>query len=421
MATQPVPSLPNRPQAAPPAPTDTEVLAAASRRQQTLAWMVLWGSFCFFVALAIGGVLLVFSYVESATEARGGRVSTISGTVLLRQPRQLVWTSAGPDAAVTEGYRVRTDGVSQAFVSLFDYSTLQVFTNSEVEMTQLAVGRFNANRAEVVLTLNQGKVHVGVSPAMGRDRSVRVNTPQGHVDLAEGSYTVTVDGGGTRVRVAERGEAVVASAGGTAVLRSGERADLRPDGVTLPTRALEELVYNGDFSQGLTGWRTGNIAGFREGTDIPGTQELLYDDGKLASRFARLGSKGTHSETFIYQDLDRDVTDYKELRLSLDMRIKHQNLSGGGYLGTEYPVLVRLTYRSANNETSAAWGYYSQNSDNNRTDIGAQAPDDQWIHVVIPQNLMTLNPPPQKLVSIQVSASGWDYESLVGNISLTGQ
>ena len=113
MATQPVPSFPNRPQAAPPAPTDADVLAAASRRQQTLAWMVLWASFCFFIALAIGAVLVVFSYVESATEARGGRVSTISGTVLLRQPRQLVWTSAGPDASVTEGYRRSEEHTSE--------------------------------------------------------------------------------------------------------------------------------------------------------------------------------------------------------------------------------------------------------------------------------------------------------------------
>ena len=395
--------------------------AVASARQQRLAWTVLWLAFGCFLLLLTGAGVLALHVMATATDAEDARVTTISGTVLLRQPRQTLWVSAGPQAPLSEGYKLRTDGVSQAFVSLFDHSTLQVYSGTELELTQHATKRFDPAQAILVLTLSQGKLHVGVAPVAGSRRSLRMVTPYGSMDLSEGSYTVTVDATATKVRVAERGEARLVSAHGGITIHDGEHADMGPAGFTPPTLAPEELVYNGDFTQGLDGWRTGNVAGFREGSDVPGIQELISDEGRLASHFVRKGSRGTHSETFVYQDLDKDLSDYKDLRLSLDLRIKNQNLSGGGYLGTEYPVLVRLTYRSSGNETSAAWGFYYANPDNNRTDVGVQVPQDTWTHFASPFNLMALSPPPQRLLSVQVSGSGWDYDSLATNISVTVQ
>ena len=121
------------------------------------------------------------------------------------------------------------------------------------------------------------------------------------------------------------------------------------------------------------------------------------------------------------QDLDKDVTEYSDLRLALDVKLRQQSLSGGGYVGTEYPVQVRLTYRSANTETPVVWGFYYQNLDNNRVDSGTLVPQDTWLHHAVPVNLMTLFPPPQRLLSLQVSASGHDYDSFVTNVSLTAQ
>lgn len=414
----------------PPAPTrpesaDADTLAgevvAAPVRQQRLAWLVLWLSFASFVALSGTALAGVRGFLASATDSRPGTLTTIGGTVLVRHPRQAQWVSAGPETVLEEGHRVRTDGVSQAFITLFDRSTVQVFTGTELEVTRSAVAPFGGGRQVLELTLREGKVHLGVAPQQQAPREVRLTTRHGYLTFSEGSYTVSVDGTATRVRVAERGAAVAAAGGATVALSPGARADLHPDGPRLLGVGQEELVYNGDFAQGLEGWRAGHVAGYLEGMDLPGSYELVVDEGRVAARFLRRGSRGTHSETLLAQDLDKDVSDYTDLRLSLDIKLKHQSLSGGGYQGSEYPVLVRLTYRSATSEPTAAWGFYYQNVDNNRTDLGTQVPRDAWVRYTVPVNLMTLNPPPQRLLSLQVSASGHDYESLVANVSLTAQ
>jgi hypothetical protein len=371
--------------------------------------------------MAAGAGWWLAAYLDTATEARSGSLISIAGTVLVRQPRQAQWASADGEAALSEGAWVRTDGVSQGFVYLADQSTLQVFSATELQLTESAAARFGPEREFIGLTLRSGKVHIGVAPAGAAARTLRVMTPQGELRLEEGGYTITVDRASTRVRVAERGAAFVQTGASAGTVGPGQRGGLQAGGVLPPTQAHEELVFNGDFAQGMAGWRAGNIAGFREGADIPGVQELVYDQERLASRFVRRGSKGTHSETFVYQDIDRDMTDFKDLRLGLDMRVKYQNLSGGGYIGTEYPVLVRLTYRYAGGETSVTWGFYYENPDNNRTDFGVPVPKDAWVHYEVPVNIITLNPPPQRIMSLQVSASGWDYESLVTKISLAGQ
>ena len=45
----------------------------------------------------------------------------------------------------------------------------------------------------------------------------------------------------------------------------------------------------------------------------------------------------------------------------------------------------------------------------------------QWVKFLAPDNFMTLSPPPRRILSVQIGASGWDYESLVTNVSLVGR
>ncbi|MSQ10902.1 MAG: hypothetical protein EXR52_07880 [Dehalococcoidia bacterium] len=404
-----------------PAPLGAAVLSAPMH-QQRLAWMVLWAAFAAFLALAVFGVLGMKAFVERATEPQDGLLTTISGTAQVRAPRQTQWSSVDAETRLREGDRVRTDGVSQAFLTLFDRSTVQVFAGTELEVVQSAIASFGGDRRMVELRLLSGKVHLGVSPEA--KRTFRLTTRDGHVRLGEGSYTVTQDGLGTRVRVAERGQAVASvntDSGNETILTAGVRADLRADGLRLVGVGPENLVFNGDFAQGVSGWRAGHEAGYQPGLDVPGQQALATDEGRLAAHFFRRGSKGTHSETLLVQDLDKDATEYSDLRLALDMKLSYQSLSGGGYVGTEYPVLVRLVYRSANTETPVVFGFYYQNADNNRVDNGTPIPQNTWVHHAIPLNLMTLFPPPQRLLSLQVTASGHDYESFITNVSLTAQ
>ena len=45
----------------------------------------------------------------------------------------------------------------------------------------------------------------------------------------------------------------------------------------------------------------------------------------------------------------------------------------------------------------------------------------QWVSYVVPQNLMAVDPPPVRILSLEITASGHDYESLVKEISLEGE
>jgi hypothetical protein len=184
---------------------------------------------------------------------------------------------------------------------------------------------------------------------------------------------------------------------------------------------LEELVFNGSFTQGLTGWQVGNELGFPEGQDAQGDASLVREDGRPAVLFSRRGSKNTHCETYIFQEINRDVSDFSVLRLHIRLKLLHQSLSGGGYLGSEYPVLVKINYQVVQGENFEVFGFYYQNEAHNRTDNGTEVAQNSWVSFAAPDNLMTIIPQPRKIVSIEVQASGWDYESLVSDISLVGE
>ena len=92
--------------------------------------------------------------------------------------------------------------------------------------------------------------------------------------------------------------------------------------------------------------------------DIYGQTYFLPESEGPAVRFVRRGSKNSHGENILYQAINRDVSDFVSLKLSVDFRIIYQTLSGGGYLGSEYPLLVQVTYRDeAGNQHTWARGF----------------------------------------------------------------
>ena len=391
------------------------------QRLERVAWGVLVASFLVFTLLAVGAGLLAKGYWETAMDGREAQVTVLKGTVLVRSPWQQQWVSASSETRLKDGDYLRTDGASQAFVTLFDYSTLVVFPGTEVQAVRLASTRFTPPREFMELVVTQGKVHVGVAPVLKGTKSVQITTDDGTFRLEEGSYTISVLSGRSQLRVAERGRAQVLASGESLVLYPGQRVSVGPGGVRGPLEGPEELVNNGDFARSLDGWQTGSRPGFKEGTDVLGRVSAPVSDGRTAAHFVRKDSKNTYFESSLIQEINRDVEDFVELRLSLDILLSHQSLSGGGYLGIEYPLWVRVNYLTVDSERTAGYGFYYQNIMNNRTDDGTPVAPGQWVKFLTPDNFMTLSPPPRRILSVQIGASGWDYESLVTNVSLVGR
>lgn len=376
------------------------------------------------LCLSIAATFLGISwYREAAFDSREARLSILSGTVLTRGNNLPAWVSASQNMALVEGDIIKTDHTSQALVTLFDHSTVQLFSGSELQIVTLVSSRFGSARQSLALSQLRGKARIGVAPSPNTEKRFVWFTPQGVVLLNEGSFSVNVNEKSSQVRVHERGSAMASSSGGVVGLKANERLEIlagRAPGLSQP--AKEELIFNGDFSQGSAGWRIGNELGFPEGQDIEGTATLVLEEGHPAFRFSRRGSKGTHCETYIYQEINRDVSDFSTLMLSLKFKLVHQNLSGGGYMGSEYPLMVRIDYRAVDGgDTFSVYGFYYQNEAKNRTDNGLLAPQDVWLQYTVPENLKTLIPQPRQILGVRVSGSGWDYESLVSNVSLVGE
>jgi hypothetical protein len=94
-------------------------------------------------------------------------------------------------------------------------------------------------------------------------------------------------------------------------------------------------------------------------------------------------------------------------------------LSGGGVVSSEDPLIRRLKYRDVyGSEAEWVHGFYYQNTANNPTNNGELVLSNVWLPYESGNLLETLDPRPFFITSIQVYASGWDYDSFVTGIRL---
>ena len=391
----------------------------AAKRKQRQAWILLIAAFCAFVLLAVFAPYAVRRYYLNATTPQEASLEVIAGTVRVSPPGDAVDVAANNGDAVLEGYTVKTDGTSRALLTLFDGSTIYVFENSQVQMGAMRASRFAKRVTLVRVVERQGRVRIGVAPPAAQESAFTVETPQASVNLRDGSYAVEVTERSTAVSV-RAGEGAVTAQKSTVAVKRGQRSTVavgQPP--SSPGPAALDLVLNGDFRQKDVGWtiKTDVETGRRD--DIYG-QTLVQADGETPTvRFVRRGSKNSHGENTIRQEINRDVSDFVSLKLSLDFLLTYQSLSGGGYLGSEYPLMVRVTYRDVSGQ-QATWahGFYYHNDANYPTTYGDQVPGSVWIPFEKDLFALEGHPRPFRLLSIEVSASGWDYESLLKSVAI---
>ena len=157
-----------------------------------------------------------------------------------------------------------------------------------------------------------------------------------------------------------------------------------------------------------------------DGGEVDGTAALVEDEGRRAVRFYRTRGQYNHCETIIEQELNHDLPDtLTTLKVQATVKLVNQSLSGGGYLSSEFPLMLRIRYRDVyGSEEEWIHGFYYQNVDNNPTMNGQDIAQARW-HFYESENLLgTLRITPRRIVWLRVSASGWNYESLVSEISL---
>lgn len=389
--------------------------AAAALR---VAWRVTLGSLVLLVALVVGVPLARNWYVNAAVEPREARARPIDGVVFLRRQGVGDWLASRADEHVATGDVLRTAENARAFVTLFDDSTVLLYPSSTLRILRADQGRFRGDKRSVILELSQGRARIGVAaPPDPSTAFFQLRTPHAEVHLDEGSYSADVSKEGSQVS-ARIGLATAHTPEGTAAARAGQRL-FAPAGA-VPTGALpfgRDLLVNSVFSQ-----RDGNVpAGW---TVRSYSEELPEATVSLETRpgsvtFRRMGS--AHGDVVLSQALDADLWDFEKVMLTAEFRIFGHTLSGGGWFGTEYPLLIRVIYKDAEgNQIPWYRGFYLHNRENNptRSGYGSGEPLESTDWQRIEVNLLGQVPRPWRIQKVEVEASGWDFESAVREVRI---
>ncbi|MBN1658892.1 MAG: FecR domain-containing protein [Anaerolineae bacterium] len=394
-----------------------------------LAWTVLWTAFILFCVLAVSIPLGVRAYLMNAFEDQEARLQRIAGTPLVRREENGLPFGVPETATVLPGDQIVISEGTRAILDLFERSHITLYSNTTFSLDRAGSPRFRTSDRpnEVSVTLTSGRVSIGRALAGERDTRFTVLTPQTSVLLDEGSYRVQVTPEGTEVTVL-RGRAVVGSDPTGLVLSDGMRSSVDAAGTIVgPMPTARNLVRNGDFQEPLeTAWITSTIV---YTTAIqPGHVSIVEDGGRRAARLFRLEpDDGTHTEVIISQKLDQDVRDFRRIGIALDVLVRFQSLSGGGQQSSEFPVIVRLDYRDEwGNNHFWTHGFYYQNqagyaiaTDAWGNPLGEQIAQDVW-YSYESGNLSDLlgDSRPMYLISLEIYASGWNYDSLISDVQL---
>lgn len=397
------------------------------KNPERVAWMVIFSAFAVFLVLCAAIPVSARSYLLYSTSPKPATFEVISGTVRVQERGATVPIAVTKSLQLSEGSTIETDGNSRGILTFLDGSTLTLFPNTQLTLREMRVATFSWGAAPITLIVEQtrGGIRVGVAQlialvsAASPARAFQINTPQLTATLDEGSYAIDVSAEASQITVRD-GSATVAAQGRTVTIHRGQRTVAPRGNPPLPPLpAAQDLIVNGDFKDPLSRrWTVLQDPGSAPDVAAGHVEPTPLGDRQTV-RLVRTNSVQTSAITGIIQQISREVSDYRTLRLSADIRLHLQSLSGGGVLSSEYPLILRLKYRDVyGSEAEWVHGFYYQNVTNNPTNNGEQVPVDVWVPFETGNLFETLDPKPFYITSLQIYASGWDYDSYVSSVRL---
>jgi hypothetical protein len=402
--------------------------ASAAVWAQRRAWasiVVAFGVWCLLVGWA---AVSVNTWRKTAYSSPPAQLTAKRGIVLYQGPRDSLPLSVNETAILEEGGIVEVPSSSEAVIQLgVDSSVVRLRSGTRVRLSSMRVGRFNRELTQVRIDQLQGAATYAIAGELPDGREVEVRTPQtlrpqDGVKLTKGEYLVWVQGDLTRL-IAYSGQAKAQVEDAVYRLRDARWISFGPDENDKPRVNLlpEQLLRNRSFGRGLSeGWSPIDL-GEKGRPDVGGTRTLA--DAEVAGRavrtlrFFRDTAKDTHNETGLHQEINRDVWAFRSLNLSGLVKVSSASLDGGGYAGSEYPLMFRIQYVAENGGTYT-WthGFYVQNGTNRPTDMGEEIRPGEWFQFRI--DLMQLKERPAYIGSLEVLASGHDFDSQVADVEL---
>ncbi len=397
--------------------TSSELSARAAQRR---AWFWLLAAFTAFCCLSIASGTAVLNYRRSATDSPGAALRIDRGIVLYQDSPDAAQLRGRTGMDVYEGGSIEASEGTSAVVGFFDGTEARLFPGASVRLSGIRTGVFNQELTRISLNQVNGAVNYAVTGQLPFGRDVTVTTPHGTVSLTRGDVTVWIEDNTTRV-LSYDGRGKVESDGRQVRFREGQRVVASE--ALLPREPLsiaENLVKNGELTQGMESWTPIDIRE-RGRTDVLGERtidtELIAGLRSSALHFFRDSQKDSHNETGVSQEINRDVTPYRVINLSGWVKVNFASLSGGGYLGSEYPMMVRVNFTD-DKGSRQVWskGFFYANPENRPTDIGEQVPRGEWYPFLI--RLHQLPDRPTFIKSVEVLSSGHDFDALASYIQI---
>lgn len=387
------------------------------------AWLILWLAFATFVVLFGSAVKFATDYVSTAEIDLPAQVEGSHGHVFVQRPAGTTELLSSP--LLTQGVVLAPERDSEsaaATVRLFDQTRVTVETGALLELTRMQVGRF-INQHDVLLTQSDGPVRYETAGAAD------VAVPNGTVHLgSHADATVWIDGAETRVLVYD-GETRLDANNVNVVVGKDQQAVIGPDrhiGEVQP-RATS-LLSNGDFAQHDEGWQKLDVPNSQ--LDVPGYRFWVSGPEEAGRPLTALQVKRDsvrleHGETGLLRPLNVDVGGFRHLWLQAWVRVDSASLSGGGQLGSEYPMMLVVHYEGPEPNSKPDWthGFYIANTENRPVAAGVAElwPAGTWKQYRVDLMDTDASRLPYRLLDLEVMGQGHSYDARIADIQLIGE
>ena len=421
--------------ASPINPYPADPVAKWRQNPERLAWFVLLGSFTIFVILAITIPLTVRYVMRYATASQEARLEPTLGSLhFYSSPAAEAVAVTSIKEGIGEGSRIvaAEESTQGSLVFISDgtntvLGSVQLYAGAELEVLRVRRPLFASSPepyfARLRLVKGQARIFSNSEEVDVRPLRVELETPHGVISLNAGSYQVSVGEEQSEVTV-RSGRAVLSHVNDGSITINAEQSAwmTASDFAHEPEPAARNLLRNGDFSEPeLDAWQTNIIAK----DVVPGIVKVDEGDGRWVALFFRDGEDNVPTEVGITQIVEKDVHVYDALSLQLDVKLLHQSLPGAGYLSTEFPLRVEVTYTDIYGKV-LTWGhgFYYRDPENENWQIigGEKIPPYSWYTYQSPNLLELLaETRPARINSVRIYASGWNYQSMVSEVYLIAE
>lgn len=389
------------------------------KKPERVAWFVMFGAFLVFLSLCALVPIGTREYLLYSTSPRSALLEVVGGTVRVQERGATAPFAVTRTKELSEGSTVETDENSRGILTFLEGSTVTLFPDTQISLGDMRAPAFSWSDVplSIGLTQTRGRIRIGAAPQFNETlgRNFQITTPHLVAVLDAGSYAIDVDSNGSQVTVRDGSARVTAQSQTVTINRSQRTVATNGERPLPPLPAALDLIVNGDFKDPLArGWGI-----LRDSGDASGAVQVGNLGDRVAMQLVRTNSNQTSAITGGIQQVNKEVSDYRTLRLLADVRVHSQSLAGGGILSSEYPLILRMRYRDVyGSEAEWVHGFYIQNTSGNPTNNGERIPPDVWLPFESTNLLETLDPRPFYVTTIQIYASGWDYESYVTGVRL---